>query len=418
MRLLLTLATGIALLICVAASAGWAKSPVAPAASAPAPPAEAGTPIELPQNLTPEQTRDLLSRLSDEQVRTLLLSQLDKAAAATALAPRSSNMVFDLMQSMHELHDRLDAMLSALPNLPSIGSFVLNRVTEGYEPDRIWTLAAEAIAMFVVALIGEALFRKLLRPVISHLPVLAAHSDFGKLGVLLLRAVIRVIELAVFGVVAVVAYFSVYDGHEAARLAFWTIFLFIVLLRSGSIVLRLLLAPHSPALRLPSVDTATARRLYRDFLFLAAVSLFGALASHFLTQIDVAAALMLAFGQILFLVNLTAIIAVIWRRRFCIAHLVGVRTPASGNNKPMRLGGLFAAYWHVFAICYVLAVGVLGTADRLLTGETQAIHVIPTLGLLCAIPLIDGLLRMAVRNFFGGRAARGLFRWAASSIRL
>ena len=116
MRLLLTLATGIvALLICVAASAGWAKSPVARAASAPAPPAEAGTPIERPQNLTPEQTRDLLSRLSDEQVlKALLLSQLDKGAAATALAPRSSNMVFDLMQSMHQLHDRLDAMLSAL----------------------------------------------------------------------------------------------------------------------------------------------------------------------------------------------------------------------------------------------------------------------------------------------------------------
>ena len=157
-----------------------------PAASAPAPRAEAAKPVGLPQDLTPEQTRDLLSRLSDEQVRTLLLSQLDKAAAATASAPRSSNMVFDLMQSMHELRSRLHVMLSALPDLPSIGSFVLKRVTEGYEPDRIWTLAAEAIAVFAVALIGEALFRKLLRPVIKRLPVLEAHLDFGKLGVLLL----------------------------------------------------------------------------------------------------------------------------------------------------------------------------------------------------------------------------------------
>jgi hypothetical protein len=53
-------------------------------------------------------------RLSDEQLRALLLSQLDKAAAATAPAPRSSDMVFDLMQSMNELRGRLDAMLSAL----------------------------------------------------------------------------------------------------------------------------------------------------------------------------------------------------------------------------------------------------------------------------------------------------------------
>ena len=37
--------------------------------------------IEIPENLTHEEVRDLVARLSDDQVRELIIEQLDKVAA-------------------------------------------------------------------------------------------------------------------------------------------------------------------------------------------------------------------------------------------------------------------------------------------------------------------------------------------------
>ncbi len=43
--------------------------------------APTAAPVEIPEHLTQEQVRDLIARLSDDQVRELVISQLDKLAA-------------------------------------------------------------------------------------------------------------------------------------------------------------------------------------------------------------------------------------------------------------------------------------------------------------------------------------------------
>ena len=85
--------------------------------------------------------------------------------------------------------------------------------------------------------------------------------------------------------------------------------------------------------------------------------------------------------------------------------MVGVY-PAD-NAKRNNLAGLFAAHWQVFATCIVLAIAVAAFFDRLLTGERQAAHIYQTLGILLGILLIDGLLRMVVRSYFGTRTRSG-----------
>jgi len=44
----------------------------------------------LPETITKESVRDLLSRLSDAQVRNLLIDQLDRTAASTSKAPAAA----------------------------------------------------------------------------------------------------------------------------------------------------------------------------------------------------------------------------------------------------------------------------------------------------------------------------------------
>ena len=161
---------------------------------------------------------------------------------------------------------------------------VLKRITKQYAPEHVWALASYQAVIFGSALFGEALFRRLFRPMLRRLPTLDAQSAFGKLGALLVRALVQLLNIAVFGLVATLLFFFVYEGHEAARLAFWAVFLFIILLRASAVALRLILAPGTPRLRLPALDDRSARRFYWNFLFLVAASAGSVLISTFLHQ--------------------------------------------------------------------------------------------------------------------------------------
>ena len=212
-------------------------------------------PIALPEHLTPEQARDLVSLMSDREARELLLTQLEKLPPPTEAPPAEpASLFFGVQADMYVLRKRLRELLSALPDLPSIGPFIITRITKEYGPDHVWKIAWYLILIFSGALAGEALFRRMFRPVLRHLLMTEAQSDFGKLGALLLRALVQLIAIAAFAGVAILLFLFLYKGHEAARLAFWTVFAFIVFVRTSSVALCLILAPHQPEWRLPALD--------------------------------------------------------------------------------------------------------------------------------------------------------------------
>ncbi len=354
----------------------------------------------LPAHLTAAQARDLLARMSDSEARELLLKQLETLEAASEPQPAAPlSMFFDLQADMYTMRNRLRAMLAAVPELPSLGPFMVMRITKGYEPSHIWAIGWSVLAIFSGALAGEAAFRLMFRPLMRQLSGLSVKSEFGKLGMLLLRALIRLIAIAAFAAIAALLFLFIFKGHEVARIAFWSILAFLIFVRVSAAALAVLLAPRQPALRLPDVDNGAARRLYWSFLLLIGLSASSVIFGNFLRHIGTEPALMLAAGELLVLVNVAAIIAMIWTRRLEIARLLG-----AGSAKTMAIGGsmgsLIARYWHVFAVAYVFAMGVLATVHRLLTGEVQGARIFPTLAVLIALPLIDGLLRMIVRQFF------------------
>ena len=186
------------------------------------------------------------------------------ALAAEISPPPAPGGIFDTLQrDMLVMKDRLGVMLSAIPELPDIGPFLVRRLTSQYEPNHIWVLGLELAVIIFGALIGEAVARRLFLPMHRFLPAIDARTEFRRLGALLVNAVIRLFELAAFVLVAIGLFFTIYDGHEAARYAFWCVFSIIVLVRLIAIGLRILLAPNLPDLRLPELDNRTARRLYR-----------------------------------------------------------------------------------------------------------------------------------------------------------
>jgi moderate conductance mechanosensitive channel len=316
--------------------------------------------------------------------------------------PAALGFVEKLQVDLVVLKAQLTSMISALPELPAIGPFVLARLTEGHNPDFFWQIVVRWAGIFAGAVAVEALAKRLLRPLHQLLPVLGEDSDFGKLGALLVNSLMRAIELAVFGVAAIILFFALHKGPEAAQHFFLTLFGFVAIVRATAIGLRVVLAPSLPALRLPALDDRTARRLYWHLMLVVGLTVGAGLSSEFLQHVGLSSGLALADSLLLNGLGAIAIIIAIWRDRTAIGKLIGL-SPTVGGASRRDLGTLFAAYWHAFAISLILAIWIFAAVSRLLTREVQVGHIFATLGVLIALPVADGLARMSVRHLFDPR---------------
>ncbi len=220
------------------------------------------------------------------------------AAEPSPLSPPDG--IFDALQrQMLMLKERLAEVLAAVPQLPEIGPFLLRRLTKQYDPDHIWILGLELAVIFAGAVGGEAVARRLFRPLHRFLPSLDVRTEFGQLGALLVNAVVRFFEFIVFMLVAIVLFFAIYDGHQAARYAFWCVFSIVALVRLIAIGLRILLAPSLPELRLPALGNEAARRLYWSLVAVVTLVVGAGLVATFLYDVGVPERLHRAAGALL-----------------------------------------------------------------------------------------------------------------------
>ena len=116
--------------------------------------------VTLPEHLTKPEVRDLMSRLSDDQVRALLLEQLDKLAAAEAVAGNDDG-ASAFATSLATLHRRLAGMWAALPELPYLGTFIIGKLTAERPGSYLWSVLLLMAIVFLGAGVVEWLFRRL-----------------------------------------------------------------------------------------------------------------------------------------------------------------------------------------------------------------------------------------------------------------
>src|SRR6185369_10811020 len=95
--------------------------------------AENKTAPALPEPLTREAVRELVARLSDAEVRELLLAQLDKVAAP-ATDDEAAPVAAGLAGNVDHARGELGAVLRAAPDLPATLSAAVARYSEGRSP--------------------------------------------------------------------------------------------------------------------------------------------------------------------------------------------------------------------------------------------------------------------------------------------
>jgi small-conductance mechanosensitive channel len=380
----------------------WLCLPVSGAGQAVlAAPGESGAAaaVDLPEDLTHDEVRELISRLSDEDARQLLIRQLDKVAARDAGAAEQS-----FEAALDQARSRLSLIVLALPRLPTVGSLMFDRMKEGREASTVWLALFVKLLIFAAGGLVEWLFRRMFTQIGEDQGQAGAKGVVDKLCILLMHLMRDMLALAVFALTVTGLFFIFYEGHEPTRVLFTTVLGAVVVIRLVDIIGRFILAPHAPYLRLPPIEDATAHRQHRRLMTIAGVLVVGVAFMEFYSGLQMQSpdpdlGLRFALGFIVGAIVLGAIIVIIWLDRATIGLLILSGSEGNGEGHG-RVREALAANWHIFATCFIVALYLVAIIRRLLTGENPGTLIVVSLLVLLVAPILDWVIGAALSTLF------------------
>ncbi|MEZ5812347.1 MAG: mechanosensitive ion channel [Rhizobiaceae bacterium] len=232
-------------------------------------PAENGE-VALPDPLTPEAVRELLSRLSDSEVRQILLERLDAEARRQEVDTASEGSLLDFVTG--SIVGVYRVVFDAVTGIPALGSglqrgFATFLDRAGWHG--LFTVLATIGFAALVGLAAEFLVNRLTKKWRRKLAAASEPETLGQtLALLARRFLLDMLGLVTFFVVARNIGVSLI-GPEARPLAHSIMLYMVAVPRLVAAFSHFLLAPHRPELRLVCIDDANARYLHHSQIGLA-----------------------------------------------------------------------------------------------------------------------------------------------------
>ncbi len=356
----------------------------------------------LPETLSPQTIRDLIARLNDDEVRALLIRQLDKVATSetTPATTNASGFVDDLEAGATSVRELWASRVVALPQLPGVIPFFFARMADGKTAGQLVLTVVGVVIVFGFAVLVERVFLHLTAKQRSRIPDARVERFTTRMGYLLQRFAWQIVGLILFTVGALVAFFALYQGHVPTRMALIAYLSAIVILRLMSDVSRFLLAPHAPNLRLIPLSDDAANSLHRWIIAVGCVGAFGFLTADLLGVLGIDQPVLAGFRSLIAVAFVMLLILTIWHTRKPISALIAGPSPG-----PLRR--LTANWWHILAILYVFGIWLTAQVRAAVGGEVSTGGAILSLLLVIALPLVDiTLQRLAADYFEARRAAR------------
>jgi hypothetical protein len=162
--------------------------------------------------LTPEERMALLARLSDGQVRQLLIHQLDKAAIARADDEMSmtAHLLGDMQSQGQLIRENLRNTLAELKNLPTVFGRGKHHL--------FWVVLGMAV-MFALGAAAEWLFRRATARVRQQFEQVETEQVLTRFGYLCLRVLLDLLARTVCSLASIGVFFIIWQCHEPTRIA-------------------------------------------------------------------------------------------------------------------------------------------------------------------------------------------------------
>ena len=351
-------------------------------------------PAALPNPLTQEAIRDLLSTLDDKQVRALLLSRLSEQAdaRAKALAEQDNRSLTEIVGSygtavLTSVSDTF-SKVTELPVHIAAASEQFSQRREGAPLSQfVFTLLASIAAGLAAAFGLSRASANLEESVVTSTP----RSLWHKVQLLVLRLLFQLSRVIGFYLIAMAVIVAATRSGSPDRYTVQLIVESIAWVWLVLVMTRFVLAPTRPALRLCPFDDETAKFVTWRVGVIATIAAVGFGLLRWMLQFG------MQFGDSRFgfwvsLAMHAVIIATIWQSRNGISKMLshGATNPAAGlhlsNIWPSIAIGLVVAHWLIVEI--IVATG---------NATPQLLPVMmTTLAVLTALPMIEHGMRAVI----------------------
>jgi len=346
---------------------------------------ELGQTADIPEDLTRNQVDELVARLSDQEVRALLIRQLDRAAPEEPAPETRESLLQRLAASLAMAEVRLDAAIQSVALLPRIPGQVWQKITgDGYFSG--WMILLKLLVFFAVG----AAFEQWMRRSRLNLANQEASESLvfkGKLRASFLQAMVDVIAVLIFVAGAVIAWIILGLPTDPADILFTTLLAGIVILRLITAPFRLVLAPSAAWHRMVNLSDAKARSFYGGLLLVAGMLVFVMIAPRELL-------LDLGFGE-----AEQTIVAIVTSFAFILTLVALIWQLRPGPQGTTDSQDYMARNGHVLCIIGVVFFYLVALVVHFATGEAVLQKYITTLIALGAIPIVDIGMRGCVKRF-------------------
>jgi small-conductance mechanosensitive channel len=354
--------------------------------------------IVLPEHLTKPEVRDLISRLSDDQVRELLIRQLDQLAAGEADSGVTASLDGSFEQGLRDLYRRLDVIWSGILEVPSVGAFLIKKLTAERAPSYVWVVLLFLAVIFSGAGIVEWLFRRLFIRFSQLAHGGEVRTTLDRVCFAGLHMLTELLAIGVFAIASIVIFLAVFADHEPGLTVILAVFWIVIPVRVIAAVAGALLSPHDPDTRLLPLDDQTAQWGFRRIVAVGTIIVFVRQLIGLLIAYQVPEEPQLAVRAISLFAVLGFILLLIWRDRNIVATMIlSGDSHETVTKSPAK--EFLASNWHVLASFYISGLFLFGWVGVLVTGERYGNPVIISLCLLPAVPIIDWLARIGIRHF-------------------
>ncbi|MDH5245377.1 MAG: mechanosensitive ion channel [Betaproteobacteria bacterium] len=343
----------------------------------------------LPEPLTHESVRELVSRLSDEEVRKLLLDQLDRAAApAKAKGDRAMSGMVEENAGM--VRQRLGELRDAFVALPATLREVVAKLDEPEGPSVLPLVGALLAVALLVGWLAQRGYDFALRHYRERLDMPGAETFTARSFRLIVGLALDVGGIAVFALAFLALFLALWQGHALRRIAILEVLIAVVAVRMAWLIGQFLLSSRGEAQRLLPFADAPARQLRWFLVLLAALWGIGGFLSSVLVGGGASAATLDLLVVSISVLGLGIALWTVWRVRAPIAGLI------RGDGPPNVVKGWLADLWPVIATLFFVAI--VGARINDIFTRAPIVEGAGYLSVLLVmlIPLVDMVLCRAV----------------------
>jgi moderate conductance mechanosensitive channel len=221
------------------------------------------TAIELPDPLTPQAIQALVSHLSDEQVRDLLLDQLDAKAKAQAVTAPTVSLVTRINNTWVAFYTPIVSAILGLPTLFSKEGMAITNFSNSFGATGLMILFGYIALAIAAGLVAEKVVNVLTRRWQRNDPGSDDSSLLEVVRYLFRRFLLDIVGLIAFFFAARTVAIVLMDPQQV-KFAGPFMTLLVLFPRIGAALARFILAPQRADLRLVHVNDKWARYLSRN----------------------------------------------------------------------------------------------------------------------------------------------------------